>query len=89
MLPTQRRWRYSGAMPSIQIKGVPDDVHATYRRRAAAAGQSLQEYLLAKLVGDAAHPTLDELFDRVEARAGGRVDLRLATELIRADRDDR
>src|SRR5438309_995254 len=38
--------RQNGAMPSVQIKDVPAEVHATLRRRAATAGQSLQEYLL-------------------------------------------
>ena len=52
-------WRHNGAMPSIQIKDVPTPVHATLRRRAAAAGQSLQEYLLERLTEDAQTPTLD------------------------------
>jgi plasmid stability protein len=46
-------------MPSVQVKDVPEDVHATLRRRAAVAGQSLQEYLLARLVNEARSPTLD------------------------------
>ena len=51
-------------MPSIQVKGVPAEVHATLRRRAAAAGMSLQEYLLAHLVAEASTPTLDEVIYR-------------------------
>ena len=35
-------------MPGIQVKNVPDDVHAVLRRRGAASGQSLQEYLLVR-----------------------------------------
>ena len=31
----------------MQIKNIPEDVHRVYRRRAAEAGQSLQEYMLA------------------------------------------
>jgi hypothetical protein len=46
-------------MPSVQIKDVPADVHAVLRQRAAAAGQSLQVYLLGRLVADARRPTLD------------------------------
>jgi len=76
-------------VPSIQVKDVPDDVHATLRRRAAAEGRSLQEYLLARLVDDAATPTIDELLDRVGYRSGGRADLETATVAVRADRDDR
>ena len=52
---------------SIQIKGVPEETHAVLRRRAAAAHQSLQEYLLRKLIEDASRPTMDEIFDRIEA----------------------
>jgi plasmid stability protein len=40
-------------MPSVHIKNVPPDVHALLRSRAAAAGQSLQEYLLERLTEDA------------------------------------
>ena len=74
-------------MPSIQVKDVPDEVHATLRRRAAAAGMSLQEYLLGRLADDASTPTLDEVLDRAGGRSGGRASLRTATELVRAERD--
>lgn len=76
-------------MPSIQVKGVPDDVHLTLRKRAAAAGQSLQEYLLERLAEDAATPTLDEVLDGAGGRAGGRAPLRAAVKAVRADRDAR
>jgi antitoxin FitA len=76
-------------MPSIQVKDVPDDVHATLRRRAAAAGMSLQEYLRARLVEDANMPTLEEVLDRAGGRAGGRASLRKAARAVRADRDAR
>jgi len=74
-------------MPSIQVKDVPDDVHATLRRRAAVAGQSLQEYLLARLIEDAHMPTLDELLDRSGGRAGGRAGFEAAAGAVRSDRD--
>jgi plasmid stability protein len=76
-------------MPSIQVKDVPEEVHSTLRRRAAAAGQSLQEYLLARLTEDARTPTLDEILDRAGGRAGGRVSAREAAKAVRADRDAR
>ncbi len=82
-------WRYCGPVPSIQVKGVPEEVHATLRRRAAAAGMSLQEYLLARLTEDAATPTLDEVLDRAGGRAGGRAPLRAAVRAIRSERDAR
>ena len=76
-------------MPSIQVKDVPDDVHATLRRRAAAAGMSLQEYLLGRLVEDARTPTLEEVLDRAGGRAGGRAPLTAAVRAVRSDRDAR
>jgi hypothetical protein len=76
-------------MPSIQVKDVPDEVHATLRRRAAAAGMSLQEYLLGRLVEDASTPTLDDVLDRAGGRAGGRASLRAAVKAVRAERDAR
>jgi len=74
-------------MPSIQVKNVPDDVHATLRRRAANGGQSLQEYLLERLAQDARTPTLDEVLDRAGGRAGGDVPLEAAVRAVRSDRD--
>ena len=82
-------WRYASSMPSIQVKDVPDDVHATLRRRAAAAGMSLQEYLLGRLIEDAQMPTLDEVLDRAGGRAGGKVSLKTAANAVRRDRDAR
>ena len=76
-------------MPSIQVKGVPDEVHATLKRRAAQAGMSLQEYLLARLEAEAGTPTLDEVLDRAGGRAGGEVPLASAVAAVRADRDGR
>lgn len=76
-------------VPSIQIKDVPDTVHATLRRRAAAAGMSLQEYLLARLEDDANMPTVDEILDRAGGRAGGRVSLKSAVKAVRAEREAR
>lgn len=73
-------------MPSIQVKDVPDDVHSILRRRAGASGQSLQEYLLGRLVADARTPTLDEVLERIEHRIGGRVSLKDAVRTVRADR---
>lgn len=82
-------WRYDPRMPSIQVKDVPADVHATLRRRAAASGQSLQEYLLARLVDDASMPTVDEVLERAGGWAGGRADLAAAVRAVRRDRDGR
>jgi plasmid stability protein len=55
-------------MATIQIRNVPEDVHRTYQVRAATAGQSLQEYLLAQLVEHALLVTPAEIIAEVRAR---------------------
>jgi hypothetical protein len=48
-------------VPSVQIKDVPAETHTVLRRRAAAAHQSLQEYLRSRLIEEASRPTVDEV----------------------------
>ncbi len=76
-------------MPSIQIKDVPEETHAVLRRRAAAAHQSLQEYLRGKLIREADMPTLDEVLEAAGGRAGGTLSFEDAASGLRADRDRR
>jgi len=76
-------------MSSIQIKDVPDRTHAVLRQRAAAAHQSLQEYLRARLIEEASEPTLDEVLDRAGGRSGGSMPLETAVATLRDDRDRR
>jgi antitoxin FitA len=76
-------------MPSVQIKDVPEHTHAVLRRRAAAAHQSLQEYLRARLIEEASEPTLDEVLDRAGGRSGGTLSLKDAVAALRADRGRR
>jgi plasmid stability protein len=76
-------------MPSVQIKAVPEDVHAELRRRAANEGKSLQEYLLARLVDEARHPDLNDLLARAGQRSGGHVSFRFARDAVREDREAR
>ena len=73
-------------MPSVQIKDVPADTHAILRQRAAAAHQSLQEYLRARLIEDASQPSLDEILDRAGGRSGGSVPLKVAVATLRDER---
>ena len=89
VLALWRYYRHNGAMPSIQIKDVPEEVHAVFRRRAASARQSLQEYLLSRLIEEASQPTLAEILDRAGGRAGGSVSFKTATRAVRSDRDRR
>lgn len=68
---------------------MPADVHAALHRRAAAAGQSLQEFVLSRLRDEAQRPTVDELFERIANRSGGKVGLKAAARAIRSDREAR
>ena len=76
-------------MPTIQVKHVPDETHRVLRRRAAAANQSLQEYLLTHLIASAERETLDEVLDRIGHRSGGAAPLSETADLVRRDRDRR
>ena len=77
-------------MATIQVRHVPDAVHHIYQVRAAAAGMSLQEYLLLELVRNAALRSPAELVAEVEERirVEGPEGLtpRSSAELVRTDR---
>ena len=73
-------------MPNIQIKDVPDETHAILRERAAAAHQSLQEYLRSRLIAEASQPTLEEVLERAGGRSGGSVSLKDAVKTLQGDR---
>jgi plasmid stability protein len=53
-------------MPTIQIRNVPEHVHRVFQARAAAAGMSLQEYMLAEIVHTAELRTPAEIAIEVE-----------------------
>jgi plasmid stability protein len=72
---------------AIQIRDVPEDVHAVLRTRAAAAGMSMSEYLRSELITLAARPTLDEVLARAQARPGG-VPRQVIVDTIRDMRGD-
>ncbi|MCW3043284.1 MAG: hypothetical protein JWL57_1442 [Actinobacteria bacterium] len=80
-------------MATIHIRNVPEAVRRVYQTRAAAAGMSLQEYLLAELVHNAGLRSSAELIDEVEARmrVEGREGFAAASsaDVVRADRDAR
>lgn len=65
------------------------ETHDVLRRRAAAGGMSLQEYLSALLDDLASRPTVEEVLRQAGGRTGGRVGVREAAEVMRADRDAR
>ena len=77
-------------MATIQIRNVPEGVHRTYQTRAAAAGMSVQEYLLAELERNALLRTPAELVAETEGRlrAEGSEGFASTTagHIVRADR---
>lgn len=84
-----RHQRHNGAMPSVQVKDVPEETHRVLRRRAADAHQSLQEYLRTHLIVVASRPTLDEVLASAAADVSGAMSFEDAREFVRADRDSR
>jgi plasmid stability protein len=52
----------------VQVRDVPDDVHAVLKARAARSGVSLSEYVLSVIARSASRPTPTELSARVKAR---------------------
>lgn len=52
----------------IQLRNVPDTLHRSLKARAALAGMSLSDYLLAEIKEIAERPTLSELRDRLHKR---------------------
>jgi antitoxin FitA len=56
------------AVANVQIRGVPDDVHRRLKSQAALAGQSLNDYLLARMTEIARLPTIPELVGRIAGR---------------------
>ncbi len=83
------RRRHDDCVASVQVRDVPDETHGILRRRAAARGMSLQEYLLAALNELADRPTVDEVLRRAGGRAGGRIGLDAAADAQREERDAR
>ena len=77
---------YNACMPNVQIREVPDDVHAALVRRAELAGQSLQQYLAAQLAAIVATPTIDEMIARIEGRPKGRVSRASAIAALQDER---
>jgi plasmid stability protein len=70
----------------IQIRNVPDALHRELKSRAALAGMSLSDYLLAELRQVAERPTLEELRTRLQSRRATNPSPPPA-EAVRAERD--
>ena len=72
----------------IQLRNVPDALHRSLKARAALAGMSLSDYLLAEIKEIAERPTLEELRERLRKRKP--ISVRLDTaRLVREEREAR
>ncbi len=73
---------------TIQIRNMPEKLHRTLKARAAAAGMTLSEYLLAELKRSADKPSIEELLKRIRSRPP--IDPGISSaEIIREGREER
>jgi antitoxin FitA len=72
----------------VQLRNVPDALHRSLKARAAMAGMSLSDYLLAEIKEVAARPTLAELRERLHHRKPISAELDTA-RLVREERETR
>ena len=75
-------------MTMIQIRNVPETLHRKLKSRAALAGMSLSDYLLAELGRMAEWPTPEELRQRLAQRSPTNP-FPSPAEAVRAERDSR
>ncbi|MGH7542694.1 MAG: FitA-like ribbon-helix-helix domain-containing protein [Gemmatimonadota bacterium] len=72
----------------IQLRNVPDSLHRKLKSRAALAGMSLSDYLIAEIRKSAERPTMEELRERLSRLEP--VDPKLPpAEAVRAERENR
>ena len=81
--------KHTGYMSKmIQIRHVPDTVHRTLKARAAMAGMSLSDFLLAEIRRLAERPTMEELRERLHRREPVKLKVS-AAQAVREERDAR
>ena len=72
----------------IQLRNVPDALHRRLKARAAKAGMSLSDYLLAEIKEIAERPTLAEFRERLHQRKPVAIQFDTA-RLVREERETR
>lgn len=72
----------------IQLRNVPDALHRSLKARAAMAGMSLSDYLLAEIKEIAERPTLLELREQLHRRKPVSVAIDTA-RMVREEREGR
>ena len=73
---------------TIQLRNVPDALHRTLKARAARAGMSLSDYLLAEVREISERPTLAEMRERLHQRKPVAAQIDTA-RLVRNEREAR
>jgi antitoxin FitA len=82
-------WKYAlGMSKMIQLRNVPEELHRKLKARAALAGMSLSDYLIAEVRKLAERPTPEELAERVTRLAPVPVSVPPA-EVLRQEREGR
>jgi plasmid stability protein len=76
-------------MGTLQVRDVPDDLSRVLKERAAEAGQSLSEYVLALLRAQAQRPTMDQWLDRVASREPVDLPPDAGADALRTAREER
>lgn len=72
----------------IQLRNVSDEMHRALKARAALAGMSLSDYLIAELARTLERPTAGELVARLQSRKPV-VPERSAAQMLREERERR
>lgn len=72
----------------VQLRHVPEDLHRKLKARAAMAGMSLSDYLIAEVRRAAERPTLEELREKLASRSPVRPSVAPA-EVVRREREGR
>ena len=72
----------------IQVRNVPDTIHRTLKARAALAGMSLSDFLLAEIRQLVERPSLEELRERLHRREPVKLKVS-AARAVREERDAR
>jgi antitoxin FitA len=72
----------------VQVRNVPEALHRKLKSRAALAGLSLSDYILAELKRSLERPTRNEFLERLATRQPVSLKPRAATA-VRAERDSR
>ena len=87
MLTEAALLRYFCGMATIRIRDIPEAVYEIIRRRARAAGQSIQAYMKNQVERLARQPDEDELFTAIERFVGAR-GIEIDMEALLAGIDD-